>query len=134
MDAVHAANLGMATALTCAAAAETVAHRGTLTIGHHQFATAPASSPAYHEKEELPLHERFTVLVSEAYSVHAHEVRAVMCSYLLYGRAQAKAQARPSPLCTVAFRFSQCPPGQTILKEDPGYSIDEDINSDGLNR
>ena len=134
MDAVNAATLAMATALTCGVAAETVAYRGTLTIGQYQFAAAPASSPAQHEDVELPLHERFAVLVSEAYSAHAHEVRAVLCSYLRYRRTQAKEQARPLPLCTVTFRCPQYPPGQTILNEDPEYSIDEDVNSDGLNR
>jgi hypothetical protein len=87
---LNAATLAMATALTCAAAAETVAYRGTLTRGHHHFATAPASSPAHHEEVELPLHERFAILVSEAYPAHAHKVRAVLCSYLRYRRTHTR--------------------------------------------
>jgi hypothetical protein len=124
----------MATALTSVAAAEKVAHRGTLTVGLHRFTVAPTPQPVHQNMEALPLQEWFGVLVSEAYPEHAHKVRAVLCGYLLAERARTKEQAKPSALCTVEFRCPQCQPGQTTAAGDAEYSTDKDVNSDGLNR
>ena len=57
-----AATLGMATALTCVAAAEKVAHRGTLTVGLRSFAVAPATQPVHQERGALPLQYFFAGL------------------------------------------------------------------------
>ena len=134
LDAVHAATLGVATALTSAAAAEKVANRGTLNVGPHRFAIESAPQPVRQDKEALLLQDCFKVLLNEAYSEHAHEVRVVLCGYLQDEREQTREQAQPGALCTLDFRYPQCQPGQTITADDAEYDIDVDVNSDGLNR